>query len=183
VCQGRAGFGALRRLEQLLQKSVQLVVESGIFAHPKNEHPWPWIAFRRGMPAHHRFFFEKVLGSPLSYDPSAFWALFWALAKAEHLFLFRYTPFWSHEERLTGHLVSQVMERVEEFAGHWRTLGRAGLEPTHCRIWYADTATARREKITGADLGLVVHAKLPGVPSSSRWHGSRRRRLPATATP
>jgi len=29
-------------------------------------------------------------------------------------------------------------------------------------VWYADTATSRKESLTGADLGLIIHARLPG---------------------
>jgi hypothetical protein len=104
--------------------------------------------------------FVRSLINPQAYDPQAIWALFWALAKAEHEFLYRYIPFWSHEERLTGHLVSQMVERLEEFHPHWRVLTASDHE-SKCEIWYADTATARRESVTGADLGLVVHARFP----------------------
>lgn len=173
VWHGRSGFGALRQLEQTLRDSVRLATTSGLFASRSSKAEWPWMAmvdpdflhfaFRRGgLGVHHRTFFEQALGRPSNYEPMSFWALFWAMAKAEHEFLNRYIPFWSHEERLTGHLVSQMMERIEEFAATWRTLAVAGAGDVHCRIWYADTATARREAITGADLGLVVHGKIPG---------------------
>lgn len=108
-----------------------------------------------------REFFEQLLGTPASFDPRPFWSLFWALAKAEHQFLMKHVPFWSNEERLTGHLVSQMTERIDEFGGHWTALSADAQRESRCEIWYADTATARQEKITGADLGLVVHAKLP----------------------
>ena len=91
------------------------------------------------------------------------WALFWSLAKAEHAFLEKYIPFWSHEERLTGHLVSQMVERLEEYGVHWRSLASGSPEKSDCQIWYADTATARQEQFTGADLGLVVHGRMPGA--------------------
>jgi hypothetical protein len=34
-------------------------------------------------------------------------------------------------------------------------------DKTYCRIHYVDTATASREAITGADLGLIIQAQLP----------------------
>ena len=109
----------------------------------------------------HRSFFDQILASPSSYEPSSLWALFWALAQAEHEFLSRYVPFWSHEERLTGHLVSQIVERLEDFAPYWASLSGApeSESENHCRIFYADTATARRESLTGADFGLVIQAR------------------------
>ncbi|GMV27626.1 MAG: hypothetical protein AMXMBFR58_36570 [Phycisphaerae bacterium] len=172
VWHGRSGFGALQKREQTLRDSVRLASSSGLFSMRSRNAEWPWMALvdpdffhfasRRGLGVHHRTFFELALGRPSNYEPSSFWALFWAMAKAEHEFRRRYIPFWSNEERLTGHFVSQMMERVEEFASPWRSLATAGAGDVHCRIWYADTATARRESITGADLGLVVHGKIPG---------------------
>lgn len=92
------------------------------------------------------------------------WALFWALAKAEHEFLYRFVPFWSHEERLTGHFLSQILERIAEFSSPWHILATTGVksEDSHLRVWYADIATHRQESVTGADMGLVVHAKFKG---------------------
>lgn len=171
ICQSRIGLGALRELREIMWDSANLALRSSFLMSPQpKDGVWPpWTdpdiwhyMHRHGNGIHHRSFFERLLGTPSNYDPSAFWAIFWALAKAEHDFLIRYVPFWSNEERLTGHLVSQIVERITEFASHWGALGNKGTEEAHCRIWYIDTATARREKFTGADLGLVIQAKLPG---------------------
>lgn len=168
----RSGFGALRHYDEILRESMRLVIESGFFIHPEPSH-WPFLEvpnpdfwhffFHRRPRGSHRFLFDKLLSSPERYNPTCVWALFWALARAEHEFLDRYVPFWSHEERLTGHLVSLMIDRLEDFGIHWRALGDGGGKDTTCRIWYADTATARRERMTGADLGLVVHARFPGT--------------------
>jgi hypothetical protein len=168
---GRSGFGALRHYEEILRESVRLVVESGFFVAPESSE-WPFLGvpdpefwhffFRRRPRRSHRFLFDKLLASPARYSPPCIWALFWALAKAQHEFLERYVPFWSHEERLTGHLVALMIDRLEDFGSHWRALGDGSGSDANCRIWYADTATARREKVTGADLGLIVHARFHG---------------------
>jgi len=164
----RFGFDALRHYGSILDETVRLAFDSSFFRPPAaNSWPAPWpfdpeffhFVFRgpwpRPRPA---WFLQNLLASPQHFDPEALWALFWGLAKAEHEFVRRYVPFWSHEERLTGHLVSQMIERIEGFADHWNSLSRDGKEAS-CRVWYADTATARQESSSGADLGLIVHAK------------------------
>jgi hypothetical protein len=166
----RAGFGAFRKSDDLFRNTVRLILESGLFAPPQlgGAPFWPdpdyWYHFLRRFPASQVRFFKEVLSQPSSYDPTCMWALFWALAKAEHEFLYRFVPFWSHEEGLTGHLLSQMLERIAEFAAPWRALAATGAkgEDSHLRFWYADIATNRQESLTGADLGLVVHAKFGG---------------------
>jgi hypothetical protein len=159
----RGGVGAFRKLKDVLRRTVELITESGLFSAPFSESaglihdPEFWHFYGRHSPGARSRFFKDVLTTPRVYDPQCIWALFWSMAKAEHEFLFRYLPFWSNEERLTGHLISQIMERISEFGGAWRTL--AANETSELEFWYADTATSRRESVTGADLGLVVHGK------------------------
>lgn len=167
----RQGFGAFRHYNGLLQDTARLVFESGLFTLPQDWPwgPWPpdpefWLFHRSfGCPRHVQLF-RRLLATPTCYHPPAIWALFWALAKAEHRFTERYLPFWSHEERLTGHLVSEIMERIGEFSPEWKDLARtnANTEPPRLELWYADLAASRREKETGGDLGLIVHGCLPG---------------------
>lgn len=170
----RAGFGAFRHYHSLSRNSIALALESGFFSDATRQ----LIPFylldedllldffmRKGrFKPNFRYFFEQVVSNPASFDPRCLWALFWAVARAEHDFLTRYIPYWSHEERLTGHLVSQVMTRIEDFEPHWAALDSDArpADKAHCRIHYVDTATASREAITGADLGLIVQAQLPG---------------------
>lgn len=119
VSRGRTGFGAFRNFSSISRETMRLAFNSGFFGiREKSVFPlWTIDAdflhfyLKRSHPDH-RSFFDQVLASPSSYDPSCLWALFWALAQAEHEFLSRYVPFWSHEERLTGHLVSQIVERL-----------------------------------------------------------------------
>ena len=170
----RTGFGAFRKYESLSENSIRLVIESGFFLPPQQKvgEPWFWILdpeyfhffFRKAYPGQNfRHFLNRVLVNPLYFNPFCVWALFWALAKAEHQFLFRFIPFWSHEERLTGHLVSQIIERIEEFKPHWKSLDSYQFRNSTSlfEIYYADTASGRRESVTGADLGLVVHGIFP----------------------
>jgi len=164
----RRGFGALRHFNNIFGQTIGIVVESGVFARtgmPMGSPEWffdgPFFhrRFGRGYP-HPSEFFVGLLGTPLCYQPTPLWALFWAMAAAEHHFLTRYVPYWSHEERLTGHFVSLMIERLTEFGFQWRALGEDVHNPSaRCDIYYADTATARQEATTGADLGLILHCK------------------------
>ena len=168
----RGGFGAFRQFRDICRNSMALVFESGFFADTdRQQMPFQLLDdeffldyyMRKGrFRPNFKYFFERVLTNPASYNPTCLWSLFWALAKAEHEFMLRYIPYWSHEERLTGHLVSQLINRLEDFEIHWAALDENPSEDkSHCRIHYMDTATARRESITGADLGLIVQAQLP----------------------
>jgi hypothetical protein len=165
----RGGFGAFRQFQDICRNSMGLVFESGFFAN-NNQTPFQLLDdeffldfyMRRGrFRPNFKYFFEQVLTNPSSYNPVCLWSLFWALAKAEHEFLLRYTPYWSHEERLTGHLVSQMITRLEDFEVYWAALEEENetQDKSHCRIHYMDTATARRESLTGADLGLIIQAR------------------------
>jgi hypothetical protein len=164
----RWGFGAFRKFDGVFRDSIDIVLQSSYFSLRPLDGPWPilvydpkfwhFLGWRHWMTP--RTFIGNVLTSPASYNPAPVWALFWALAKAEHEFLQRYVPYWSHEERLTGHLVSQLIERLEGFAPHWRALNAEPAKESLCRIWYADTAAARKEGVTGADLGLIIQARL-----------------------
>jgi hypothetical protein len=159
----RWGFGAFRKFDGVFRDSIDIVLQSSYFAPRPLDGPWPILAYDESLWKYRmppRTFIGNVLTSPASYNPAPVWALFWALAKAEHEFLQRYVPYWSHEERLTGHLVSQLIERLEGFAPHWRALNAEPAKESLCRIWYADTAAARKEGVTGADLGLIVQARL-----------------------
>jgi hypothetical protein len=176
---GHSGLGALRHHRSVAMETARLISQSGVLdlEHEAKSFPlgvWgidPEYLFDFPPFRHHaEHFVLRLVGAtlvhPSSFDPSPMWALWWALVKAEHEFLSRFVPFWSNEERLTGHLVSQLAERIDEFRPHWRSLaeGDSGAAGTpRCELQYFDTATARQEKLTGADLGLVVHAQFP-------WH-------------
>src|ERR1041384_1496303 len=169
----RAGFGAFRHFHDVCRNSIALAVESGFFAGSVERiTSLPFIdeellfylsKGRWRYQPKHRHFFERVLSTPSSFSPTCLWSLFWAVAQAEHEFMARYVPYWSHEERLPVHLVAQLLNRLEDFAPYWAALDGSGQpeDRAHCRIHYVDTATARRESLTGADLGLIVQVRLP----------------------
>lgn len=170
----RVGFGAFRKYRTLFEGSHRLVAGSSLLAPPASMTHLFWTLYpevidfadRHGMHIPHDEYihpqFFQYLTSPNVFDPKCIWALFWALAKAEHNFAFEFLPFWSNEERLTGHFVSQVCERIKEFAVHWSSLCGNDPQRSYLDIWYADTATGNREKESGADLGLIVHGQYAG---------------------
>jgi len=138
------------------------------------------FAMRHGHYNHAHFI--RSLASPELYHPQCIWAIFWALAKAEHEFAGRYLPFWSHEERLTGHFVSQVCERICEFEGRWSELAANDQKNSTLDVWYADTATGNREKDTGADLGLIVNGQYAGEGEFFKAARFQVKKVPSSGT-
>lgn len=168
--QSRDGFGSLRKHRTLFERSHGLITGSSLLApSPVGANPY-WaidpeflhFALRHGNYNYNHAHLVRALTTPTAFEPACIWALFWAMVKSEHEFSRKYLPFWSHEERLTGHLISQICERSEEFAVHWSALTHADPKISTLDIWYADTATGNREKETGADLGLIVHGQYAG---------------------
>lgn len=166
--QSRVGFGTFRKHRQVFEQSHRLIARSSLLAPPETAvHAlWPLdpdylhFALRHGEYNHSHFF--RYLTSPRVFQPRCVWALFWALVKSEHQFANKFLPFWSHEERLTGHFISQICERIDEFAVHWSSLAGGDPKRSWLDVWYADTATGSLEKVTGADLGLIVHGQYAG---------------------
>lgn len=166
--QSRVGFGTFRKYHTLFERSHRLIARSSLLAPPESTSQPFWtvdpeflhFAQRHGEYNHSHLF--RYLTSPNAFDPKCIWALFWALTKSEHQFALKYLPFWSHEERLTGHFVSQICERIAEFAMHWSSLTGNDPKTSQLDVWYADTAAGNREKETGADLGLIVHGQYAG---------------------
>lgn len=164
ACRCREGFGALEENGSAFHDTYRLIDRSALVAGSLEHLSCP---LGRGR----NYFnpvglFESFLASPRNLVPSAVWALFWSLAQAEHEFLTEFIPYWSHEERLTGHLVAKMLASFQAFQSHWRELDKPpqgrGASRSLFQLKYMDTATARQEGITGADLGFVVHAQLHG---------------------
>ncbi|HGM5552200.1 TPA: hypothetical protein ACKP2V_002487 [Pseudomonas putida] len=89
--------------------------------------------------------------------------IFSALAFAELEFCERDLPQNSHEERLTGHLLSKMYSSVTFCADALTTFSKEiyGLE-IPINIAYHDLSANGREKVTGSDFGIIVHTNLPG---------------------
>ncbi|MGR9408062.1 hypothetical protein ACU8MI_16175 [Rhizobium leguminosarum] len=97
------------------------------------------------------------------------WASYVAILVAQHEFAERFSATGSHEERLTGHLLSSlfsatrtVSERVinalnfqSETALPDRILLHASQNEAALQLHYADIAMGNQEKETGADFGMI----------------------------
>lgn len=186
--QSRVGFGTFRKHGTIFERSHRLIARSGLLASRAAATDPLWaidpdllhFALARGHYNHSSFI--RYLTSPSAFEPGCVWALFWALAKSEHQFAARFLPFWSHEERLTGHFVSQICERIEEFAVHWSALTGSDPNRSWLDVWYADTAAGNREKETGADLGLIVHGQYSGDQEFFKVARFQVKKVPASNT-
>lgn len=101
----------------------------------------------------------RHLADPCVFQPPAFWSLLWTVLAAEQRFQVAWTDAWSHEERMTGHFVTTIAEASRELERDFVALDRATRANCQVSIDYLDTATARQERHTGADLGLIVHGR------------------------
>jgi hypothetical protein len=164
----RSGFGYFRHNPILFLHTAKLIIESGITLLPElisipiliERQNIFSLTIHSKISINYRSLFENFLVKPETFNPHRIWALFWAISIAEHQFMLNYTPFWSHEERLTGQFVGQIIDKLDDFGIYWRQLTEIAqpLLP-EMRIYYADTATASRETVTGADIGLIIQAR------------------------
>ena len=122
--------------------------------HPKYFHKF----LKRNGYSHLR----SLLKDETSFESPLFYLLFKAFVYAEIKFISNYIPQNSHEERLTGHLISEIANSLsiikETFKEKAFKLYQSDLD---LEFHYADLSSNNREKHTGADLGLIFHINLP----------------------
>lgn len=108
-----------------------------------------------------RFITEKSVFDHVLID-----LVYKALIRAEVRLISRYIPQRSHEERLTGSLVSELdhsMSRVRE--GFQEAAIRRYAEPKSLDFFYFDLSRGGKlEKETGADLAFILVLNLPDYP-------------------
>jgi len=110
--------------------------------------------------------------------------VFSALARAESRFSLRFVPQRSHEERLTGNLISEieaafflVRDTFTEMA-----IQRYG-EPREIDFVYYDLSRGGKiEKHTGADLGIILTIDLPDLPLLVRYAAFQAKKLENSST-
>lgn len=91
--------------------------------------------------------------------------LFKAFAYGEYRFAYRYCPIGSHEERLTGHLISEMCSSLAVVSAHISDRAKELYgEEVQLDFAYEDLAAGRRETYTGADFGIILFVNLPGMP-------------------
>jgi len=116
---------------------------------------------------------SKVLEWVLKNDPknveTIFFDLFRAVMAAEIRFVGNYIPQNSHEERLTGHLLSETIFSLDLMEPTVRKkLFELYGEEINFDFHYADIATSGMEKNTGGDFALIVEVDLPDIPTFVR---------------
>jgi len=90
--------------------------------------------------------------------------LFKALVYAENRFASRFCPLRSNEERLTGHLISEIGSALAVVTPAIADIAqRAYGIPVEFDFTYSDLSTGGREKETGADFGVALFVNLPGM--------------------
>jgi len=84
-------------------------------------------------------------------------------------FIKNYIPQNSHEERLTGHLISEytfaldIVKKTFQEKAYQIYQKNLSLD-----FYYADLSSNNREKSTGADFGIMFHINLPDYPEEVR---------------
>lgn len=105
---------------------------------------------------------RNLLKDEYSFESPLFYLLFKAFVYAEINFITNYIPQNSHEERLTGHLISEIANSLsiikETFKEKAFELYQSEVD---LEFYYADLSSNNKEKHTGADLGLIFHVNLP----------------------
>ncbi len=91
--------------------------------------------------------------------------LFRALAAAEIRFVSQYIPQNSHEERLTGHLLSEVVFCLDLVKQNFRSACKRIYDTeVDLDFYYADVASNANESRSGADFAVILLIDLPDAP-------------------
>ena len=122
--------------------------------------------------------FEDGLGLHPLLDP-----VFAAFARAEARFLLRFVPQRSHEERLTGNLVSEIEAALFLTRPTFAELSKERYgEPREVDFIYYDLSRGGTiEKETGADLGFILHIDLPDWPRITRYAAFQAKKIDGTS--
>lgn len=112
---------------------------------------------------------RELLTTEQSFENPLFHLLFRAFAYGEYRFVKTFIPQNSHEERLTGHLISELVSAltIAESAFQKQSEQMYG-EASRLEFHYADMSANLMERKTGADFALILHVNLPDRPESTR---------------
>ncbi|AWI09931.1 hypothetical protein [Ereboglobus luteus] len=104
---------------------------------------------------------------------------FEAFARAEVRLGLRFVPQKSHEERLTGHLISELEAAIQMSSELFtREAVTRYNEPLHIDFVYSDLSRGGHlEKMTGGDFGLILVVDLPDRPKITRYAAFQSKRL------
>lgn len=104
---------------------------------------------------------------------------FQAFARAEIRLGLRFVPQRSHEERLTGHLISELEAAIQMCSEAFTTEAvKRYSQPLHMDFVYSDLSRGGHfEKTTGGDFGLIFVIDLPDRPKLVRFAAFQAKRL------
>lgn len=118
-----------------------------------------------------------ILRSTEIFPDITTWMAYAAVLMAQEDFAMTFSATGSHEERLTGHLLSSLLSSVkmtllrasrcfsdEKFSNKVAFVSQRTEIQDAILFHYADIAMGKQEKHTGADLGVVLCVKIKGVP-------------------
>jgi len=112
---------------------------------------------------------RELLNTDRYFDNELFLILFRAFVYAETRFIKNYIPQNSHEERLTGHLISEYTFALDIVKKTFQEKAyQIYKENLSLDFYYADLSSNNREKSTGADFGIMFHINLPDYPDEVR---------------
>ncbi len=112
---------------------------------------------------------RDLLNKPDYFDNELFQILFQAFVYAEVNFIRNYIPQNSHEERLTGHLISEYANSLAIIKNTFEEKAKNLYdEPFTIDFLYSDLSSNNNEKKTGADFGVIFHINLPDYPNETK---------------
>ncbi len=165
-------------INELFRKNIGLVSSFENGHHHPMDFLWCHPIFNR---YHHSLPFDEwytssyyaecrsLINNPIWFQSPLFQLLFKSFVAAEGKFIMNYIPQNSHEERLTGHLVSELENGLfilrEYFEG---TANKLYGQNVPLGFYYCDLSANNQEKYTGADLGLIFYVNLPDFPKHIR---------------
>lgn len=125
---------------------------------------------------------RQILNDEKQFQSPLFQLLFKSFVVAEGKFIKNYIPQNSHEERLTGHLVSELENGLFILREHFEEASKEIYgENIPLDFYYADLSSNRQEKITGADLGLIFYVNLPDFPKHIRIAAIQAKKVKETS--
>lgn len=112
---------------------------------------------------------RDLLNKPDYFDNELFQLLFQAFVYAEVNFIRNYIPQNSHEERLTGHLISEYANSLSIIKSSFEEKSNQLYDETlTIDFLYADLSSNNNENKTGADFGIIFHLNLPDYPNETK---------------
>lgn len=167
-----------RIINDILKKNIGICPALDKRSHSRSLERWPWyqpvlelyddlLSFENWNAG--AFLARLLLHDSALFQSSLFYLLFKSFVAAEGKFIRNYIPQNSHEERLTGHLVSELENGLFILHDSFEeTAASIYGKPVPLNFYYADLSSNSQEKRTGADLGFIFYVNLPDLPKHIR---------------